>query len=336
MVQGCLVYRRVATIAGCALGDTSRKASETMRIRLLLGLTGLAVLVGCDSSAPPSAPAPIVPTAPVVPTAPAMPTDPQAMYDRWKAIVTNPAENAQSLEAFNLAAELSKSSPELVDKMVDLLVDPTTSQDSRYMIMTCLDAAYSPNLLPRMLTLVEPGVDPVIRTLVTINLTRLNDPQAQEKVRQLVNDPERRVKLAALSGLVEMGDQDSRKVLQEYYFTEGLPAEYRGRIVHVLSTMPQASEAPLYIAALQDGTVDEASRLLAVSAVGRMGEVSALPALEAVANDAASPEELKKIAASAVNVIKEKAGQSSASTAPATEPTPAPEPAPAETPTAAP
>jgi len=279
-------------------------------------------LSGCDSSTP----AP--PTAGPVPgaqNAAPKPTDAQALFDRWKMVVTDPQINAQGSEHLAITSQLVNTAPEMLDKMIDLLVDPATQPVSQYMIVDCLGFAQNAKLHPRLLTLTEPGTDPIIRTHVTTILARSIDPHIVDRVRLLANDPERRVKLAALSGLTEAGDSASRELLREYYFTEGLPPEHRARLVEALSAAPHASCLDVFTHAAQDATLPENFRIAAVRSLGRLADPAALPALEIVANDANAPATLKQIAGSAVEVIK---------TSPATSETPTSPVGPAPSPSA--
>lgn len=259
---------------------------------------GLA-LCGCKPSEGP-APAPVTPTFP-------QPTqvDPQKAFDQWKALVLNPEAAKTGSVHIQLAADLKERAPDLIPQMVDLLLDPATQPESRFLILNSLEVAQTPELYPRLLDLTKPEVDPSVRTGVVIMLKTATEPTVVARIRELVNDPERRVKLAAMMVLSETGDKAVRAALQEYYFSDGLPAEHRSRIVQSLALTPEAGDLKVLTVALGDATLGEEARLVATGAIGRVGDPAGLDALDQIAqgNDSA---ELKKWAASAAKVIRDK------------------------------
>ncbi|MCC6794068.1 MAG: HEAT repeat domain-containing protein [Candidatus Hydrogenedentes bacterium] len=281
----------------------------TARVLCIVGVSIGLALCGCKPSEGP-APAPVTPAFPK----PAQ-VDPQKAFDQWKALVTDPEAAKTGSVHIQLAADLKERAPELVPQMVDLMLDPATTPESRFLIMNSLEVAQTPELYPRLLDLTKPEVDPSIRTGVVIMLKNATEPSVVARIRELVNDPERRVKLAAMMVLSETGDKPARAVLQEYYFTEGLPAEHRARIVQSLALTPEAGDLKVLTTAVTDATLGEEARLVATGAIGRVGDSAGLPALDQVAqgNDSA---ELKKWAASAAKVIRDKAASSSAPTPP--------------------
>lgn len=284
-----------------------------MRILALIFLACIAVMTGCDSGTHTSTPAQ---TGPGTVAPPSMPAHPAALYERWKEVVTNPEGNAQTTEHLAITHQLLNTAPETLDKMVDLLIDPTTKPESKFMILDCLGFAQTPELQPRLLSLVEPQVDPVIRTQVTMILARSTDPKIVARVRELVNDPERRVKLAALSGLTETGDVESHAQLREYFFTEGLPPEHRARAVQALSVSPEKEDLKVFLEAVQQKDMAEPHRITAVKAIGRLADETAVSTLETVAEDAETPEQLKQLATSAITAIQERVSASNTPDAP--------------------
>ncbi len=275
-------------------------------IARVLCIAGVAIglaLCGCKPSEGP-APAPVTPAFP-------QPTqvDPQKAFDQWKALVTNPEAARTGSVHIQLAAALKERAPELIPKMVDLMLDPATQPESRFLILNSLEVAQTPELYPRLLDLTKPEVDPSIRSGVVIMLKTSTEPAVIARIRELVNDPERRVKLAAMMVLSETGDKESRTALQEYYFTDGLPAEHRARIVQSLALTPETSDLKVLTTALGDAAIGEEARLVATGAIGRVADPSGLAALDQIAQGNESAD-LKKWAASAAKVIREKSGSS--------------------------
>lgn len=285
----------------------------TGRVFCIAGVAIILALCGCKPSDP-TAPAPVTPAFPQ----PAQ-VDPQKAFDQWKSLVSNPEAAKTGSVHIQLAADLKERAPELIPRMVDLMLDPATTTESRFLIMNSLEVAQIPELYPRLLDLTKPEVDPSIRAGVVIMLKSATDPAVQARTRELVNDPERRVKLAAMMVLSENGDKDARAELQKYYFTDSLPAEHRARIVQSLSLTPEVSDLKVLTTALGDAAIGEEARLVATGAIGRVGDPGGLAALDRIAqgNDSA---ELKRWAASAAKVIRDKTAAADPSTPPAIAP----------------
>jgi hypothetical protein len=128
------------------------------------------------------------------------------------------------------------------------------------------------------------------------------------------------VKLAATMVLSETGDKEARTALQAYYFTDGLPAEHRARIVQSLALAPEIDDLKVLTTALGDAAIGEEARLVATGAIGSVGDPAGLPALDQVAQGDESAE-LKKWAASAAKFIRDKSGPAgSAADQPASAP----------------
>lgn len=285
----------------------------TARVLCVAGVAIGLALCGCKPSEGP-APAPVTPAFPK----PAQ-VDPQKAFDQWKALVTNPEAAKTGSVHIQLAADLKERAPELVPKMVDLMLDPTTTPESRFLILNSLEVAQTPALYPRLLDLTKPEVDPSIRTGVVIMLKSATEPSVVARIRELVDDPERRVKLAAMMVLSETGDKPARTALREYYFTEGLPAEHRARIVQSLALTPEAEDLKVLTTAVTDPALGEEARLVATGAIGRVGDPAGLPALDQIAQGTDS-DELKKWAASAAKVIRDSSVPSTAPPHAATTP----------------
>ena len=270
-----------------------------MRALVLSIVFVFVVLSGCNPGDDAPVPAPITPAFPS-----AMPTDPQAMFDQWKDIISNPEKVDSSMMHAQLAMELRNREPVFIEKMVDLLVDPATKPESRYLILSSLEVAQTPALYPRLLDLTKTEVEPSLRAGVVLMLKNADDPAVSARLRELTNDPERRVRLAALMALSEKGDAATRATLQEYYFTEGLPPEHRARIVLSLAIAPEATDTRVFTAALNDATLDDLPRLNSTGALGRIGDPAGIAPLKQCADGDNSPE-LKQAAANAAKYIEE-------------------------------
>lgn len=235
----------------------------------------------------------------------AMPTDPAAMFEQWKQVVSKPEALGASMTHVELALALRDRAPEYVGKMIDLLVDPATNAQTRNLIFISLEVAQTPEVYPRLLDLTKSDVDPVIRTGTVVMLKTATDPAVIARLRELTNDPERRVRMAAIMMFSENGDAEMRAALQDYYFTDGLPPEHRDRIVQSLAITPVSSDIRVFGAAANDASLPEFTRRVATGGLGRIAEPGCLEPLRQCANGD-NPAPLKEEAAYAVKKVEEK------------------------------
>ena len=266
---------------------------------VLLGAVTAMMLAGCGPRDEGQLPAPALPTA--------VSATPQALFDNWKAIVMAPEKAKGSMSHVELALQLSMQEPEFVDKMIDLLVDPATGQESRFLILNSLEAAQTPESYPRLLTLTQPEIEPSLRAGVVLMLKNSIDPLVIERLRELTKDPERRVRMAALMVLSEKGEKEMRSALQEYYFADGLPKEHRARILHSLGLAPEASDLKVFAAAANDAELPDESRLVGINGLGVIGDPAGVAPLEQCAAGATAPA-VKEAAEKVAKALREKPG----------------------------
>ena len=271
------------------------------RLCISLGVTVFALLTGCGPSDPSQSQGPVTPVVPA-----AAPSDPKALFEAWKANVLNPNRADGDMSHIDAALQLSMKAPEYLDKMIDVLADPATPPKSRFVILNSLEAAQTPQSYPRLLELTKPEVDPVLRTGVVIMLKNSDDPNVTARLRELANDPERRVRMAAMVVLSEKGDKEMRSALQQYYFTDGLPSEHRARIVVSLGVAPESSDLKVFAAAANDATIPDESRTFALNALARIGGPEGLAAIQQCASGNNSP--ALKSAAEKAAAVAQKAG----------------------------
>ena len=228
---------------------------------------------------------------------------PDAILAEWKTLIANPEEHQNDPRCQVLTAMLAAQAPERLNTMVDLLTDPATKPESKLVILFSLESVLTPELVARLLELTQPEVDGTVRSGVTMLLARSADPAVDARFRELQDDEDRRVRLAALNALTLHGDEDARARLREMYFEEDTPAPFKERIALTFGMMPQTGDVGVLSDAASFETLGNDTRTAVVSALAVLGEPEALPALRACA-DGEYPEDIKAIARDAVLAIE--------------------------------
>ncbi|MCC6489334.1 MAG: HEAT repeat domain-containing protein [Candidatus Hydrogenedentes bacterium] len=225
--------------------------------------------------------------------------NPQALLDEWKGLIADPEANLSNPRLAALTSMLAVQAPGLLNVMVDMLVDPATKPQSKLMILSSLEVALDPALVPRLLQLTEPGVDPVVRSGVTMLLANARTPEVGQRLDELSRDEDSRVRLAALNGMVLQGDAEARDTLRAWYLEAGTPQPFRERIALTLGLQPVRGDSPVLAMALKDTAIDPGTRMIIAGALSALGDPEAVQALKDCAESDA-PEDLKTLARDAL------------------------------------
>ncbi len=261
-----------------------------------VALVAIVGSVGCGGSA--SSPASSSDEASATETA-----DPDTLLAQWKTLVANPENPANDMQSRMVAVQLANQAPDRLNVMVDMLTDPATKPESKLLIYSSLETVLNPELVKRLLDLTKPGVDDSVRAGVTMLLARVGNPIIDERLQELKTDEDRRVRLAALNGLMLHGDVDARNRLRDMYFEKDLPKQYKERIALTFGLSPKPDDIALLADALSSDDISDATKSTIVGAMGLLSDPACLPALQAcIAGNA--PEELKAFAKETANAIK--------------------------------
>ncbi len=229
--------------------------------------------------------------------------DADALFAEWKRAIAEPADSPNSSQHQMLATVVVSKDPEKAGDMVDLLTDPETSPESMLRILASLEVLLNPDITQQLLSLTEPDVDPAVRSGVTMLLAQAQDPVVVERFRELKEDPERRVRFAALNALMIHGDPEARAALREMYFEVDTPQPFRERIALTFGLSPEGDDVPLLADAAQREDMPEDVVAVIVAALAMSGDPAALPALAHCA-EGDYADDIKAIARDGMEVIK--------------------------------
>ncbi len=204
---------------------------------------------------------------------------PEALVEEWLELAKTAKENANNPRCFEIAGLLTAYGPDALAPLLDVVADPDSDPHAKLLATLCLEGAAHPEMLPRLIALTRPEHDGTTRACATKLLGRIQDPQTDALLKGLFEDPERRVRLAAWLGMTARGDAEARRALLEHYVRPDANLRERAAILSVLASHPQASDLRLLMVAVNDKGLTEDSRVLAVAALGRLGDPSVIEAL---------------------------------------------------------
>ncbi|HEO71281.1 MAG TPA: hypothetical protein ENN80_08460 [Candidatus Hydrogenedentes bacterium] len=224
---------------------------------------------------------------------------------RWREAALRVKENPEDSTCMLMAVEMRLKGPEHLLPFIDLIGDPHEDPFVKVMAVEALEGQAHPMLIPPLLPLTGEDHDATTRACATHVLGMLWTPQVQALLKKLADDPERRVRFAALRGLAKHGDRQARERFRELYSEPGVTVQERNVIASVFANDigRDAENVPIMCKVVQDMELAAMVRRLAVAALGRSRDPAAVPALEKAAE--ASPEEdIREIAGAAMRLCQ--------------------------------
>ena len=244
----------------------------------LVGLLGLLLLVqGCEAPLP-EIPPPV--EAPSVDDA----------FGAWETIAKAPPASRDVEKAIMLTSVLASQAGGLTP-MVALLGDETVPGEQKVFAIVCLTSQREA-LGSHEETLVSwtgSTYPSDTRKLATHVLGLLDSPSALAVMGELLEDPDRAVREAAMGVLLSFHPETVSERLLEFWNDPETSAAIRNQVVLGMPPHLVSQFLPVYAAAVVDGRLSEPARLRAVSVLGQLGNHEHIAVLEACIAEA--PEE---------------------------------------------
>ncbi|NIA16700.1 MAG: hypothetical protein GWP08_21830 [Nitrospiraceae bacterium] len=296
---------------------------------ILLGFF-LQVAVSCGapepaavSESPTAAVAPAVPTADrrVVVVEPPAPTAENkaaraALLDKWLELAKNATSEAPVLdETAQIAQDLAGLCGGAPLELLDVMADTTHTPMVRVMASMSLRSVQDTAMIPRLIELTAADQDALTRACAVELLVFYKGAEVDKTLEALQHDPERRVQLTALCGLV-MRDDSKRSALHEFWRKPDTTAEEKGRIVMTLAGGAASESLDLFLEAASNASIGASARRVAIQMVGQEGNAAHLPAMKALVEKNAD-DSIRQAALTAMAMIEMREKQAAAPTEPA-------------------
>jgi HEAT repeat protein len=212
-----------------------------------------------------------------------------------------------------LAAFSSPKMKELVDAVkaagkpgLDFLADvlrTSKSATERFMAAAVLEGVGDPAAVDALAFALKGDGDDMVRRMASHALAVMKAPPAEAPLRAATTeDTDWGVRVNSAYGLAKLGKDDGLQILRKAYESAETPAEYRLAILGGLADVAAPSTAPLFRRILAD-TKDASYLLVSISALEKMKDVEAIPALERVAAST-QPDMVKQAATKAIDAIR--------------------------------
>lgn len=210
------------------------------------------------------------------------PLNPDEAMAQWRSLMASPDDNLENPDLKLLAETIGQSAPQYVDEMIAEFDDPALSDEKLIVLVASMEAVVSPEMIPRLAELTDPGKPDPVRGAATYLIGLIQSPEAEASLEALRDDEYGTVRLSALLGLSDRGDDDARQSLRDIYNKESTTAAVRERILLTVTQVPNEADRAIYELGIQTKGFEQHTYLMAVSALGRVGSVESIGPLSAL------------------------------------------------------
>ncbi len=205
--------------------------------------------------------------------------------------------------AMMLVERMVALGPDGLAALLDLLGEETTPPVAKVLVVMSITPFIQLEHGPRLMELTQSDRETTTRTCATHLLGFVNTPEVEARLRELSQDPERRVRVEALLVRMMWGDQAALAKARDVWRDPETNERERTQLLLVIPEAEAAQFVDLYTEALSHPDLEPVSLERAVSVLGRAGALSAVPALRACAASETADPNLRTLANSAAEAI---------------------------------
>lgn len=241
----------------------------------------------------------------------AAPADPKALLEEWNAMAAHPRENIGQLRAQQVIAGLIHSDPAATKAILKSIDDPAVSPEGKVFAALSLAPFIQKDSREYLVPLTAPGKEATTRTCATHLLAVMANAENESLFRSLLEDPERRVRMAARLGLLRMNAKDAHNLMAKSYDAPDASQNDKNNIVQYLTQQASKEDAPLLNRALANPDTAPSLLIPIARALARQGDESSLKPLETLAASTQDPQ-VKRNAETAIKAITARMGKTDA------------------------
>lgn len=182
-----------------------------------------------------------------------------------------------------IAQQLAAMGPEATNKLLDILAEPDADPRTKMLVTMCVKPVLAVENYPRILALTEPSNEINTRVNAAHITGSFNDPTLIARTKELLKDPEPRVRMAAFQTQLMLGTPEALAEVETIWADPETPLNDRTQLVLGMPESAAVEHLKIFAEALADATLVSQARIRALTILGRFGDESALAALEKAA-----------------------------------------------------
>jgi len=210
------------------------------------------------------------------------PANPDDVMAAWRTLMEAPAQNIDNPELTRLAAIIGQKAPHYIDEMIGGFEDPAISGEALFALVTSLEQIVSPEMVPKLVTFTTSDQSGTVRRAATHLLGEINSDSAKDALLILKDDESETVRLTALLGLAQQGNQAVREDLREIFRRDDVMDSTRERIVLTTCDVPIEGDRAILEEGIQIEGLQQGTYVRAVSVLGRIGTLESIDPLNAL------------------------------------------------------
>ncbi|HOS01733.1 MAG TPA: hypothetical protein PKZ01_01555 [Candidatus Hydrogenedentes bacterium] len=231
------------------------------------------------------------------------PQDTESLIAEWKQLAAVGRKSMSNNRCREIATILKQTDPQALQVMLDLIADPAASGEAKSVAAYSLELFVDRSMLDflRPLTAAEHDVNTRVCALHLLASSQYDENASI--FRSLQTDPDRRIRMAALVGLVGVGDSEARIQLVEWYHLPDVTGFEKARIITSMLRAPVREDIPVFLAALADPDATPFVRFSCVQMLATVGDASVIPAIRQ-ARERESYPEIQEVMDSAIAMLE--------------------------------
>ncbi len=237
----------------------------------------------------------------------------QVLLDEWLAAADNPRAAMQDPRIPEIALTLAMEGEEALQPALEVLAASGSGPGEKFVITQGLGAVLrnaenTDGLLAQIVYLTEEQFDDMTRACALQLLAMERDDRFESIFVQHTDAEDPRVKLAALSGLSILGNEEGREGLRAYARDHDAPVDQRIHALVELATTIQSKDVPLFMDAIEDEKLPMSIRIQLLSAISMVAGPDALDQLQEMVDDESTDAELRATGRAVIAAIETRHG----------------------------
>jgi hypothetical protein len=233
----------------------------------------------------------------------------QTLLDQWDQLAEAGQAALDVNAAVDIAMALRTRGPRGVQPLLDTLGEDPGNPVGKMLVVIALTHLVAPEDEARLIELTAPGVETTGRACAATLLSYLDTPAARERTAALLEDPNRRVRVATVIALLMAEDELAMTHLDKTLADPETTTAERQQILLAMPDSMVADHLGVFAEAAVNPELADPARMRAIDMLGQLGTAEHLPLLDRLVESEPGDSALGSMATLARDAIRARAGQ---------------------------
>lgn len=248
------------------------------------------------------------------------PATPEELVRAWKELPKAGKDKMDVPTALLLSQKLAAFGNTALTPLVDVIAEDKGDPVAKVLAVMCLTPLIREEYIPQLLPLTGPEHETTTRVCAISLLGSFGRPETLARMKELTNDPERRVRIVANFALIQHGEPEGLARIHQIWADPETTAMEREQLSLIIPEPEATKYLDIWKEAASGPGFDVPARQRAITLLARTGDPSAVETLRACAGKE-QDQETRALAQSALEALQARlAGPADAANAPAPAP----------------